>query len=94
LHAAPPMLPAKELRESKLVDATGFVDVQKETLQHKKYENVFAIGDCANLPTSKTAAAISVQSDILQKNILAVMNGSKDTFLKVSLNLIIRITRN
>lgn len=80
------MLPAKELRESKLVDATGFVDIQKETLQHKKYENVFAIGDCANLPTSKTAAAISAQSDILKKNILAVMNGAKDTFLKVSLN--------
>lgn len=33
-------------------------DVDKETLQHKKYPNIFGIGDCTNLPTSKTAAAV------------------------------------
>lgn len=37
---------------------TGFVDVDKETLQHNSYPNVFALGDVANLPTSKTAAAV------------------------------------
>ena len=40
-------------------EATGYVDVDKETLQHLKFKNVFSLGDCANLPTSKTAAAIS-----------------------------------
>lgn len=35
----------------------GFVDVDKATLQHTKYPNVFALGDSADasaLPTSKT----------------------------------------
>ena len=41
-----------------LVDAAGFVDVDAETMQHVKYKNVFAMGDCANLPTAKTGAAI------------------------------------
>jgi sulfide:quinone oxidoreductase len=41
-----------------VADAGGWVDVDKETLQHKKYPNVFGIGDCTNLPTSKTAAAV------------------------------------
>jgi len=34
---APPMKPISEIRNSKLVDSTGFVDVVKETLQHKKF---------------------------------------------------------
>ena len=41
-----------------LVNETGFVDVNKDTLQHVKYRNVFAIGDCASTPNSKTGAAV------------------------------------
>lgn len=40
-----------------LVNGAGFVDVNQSTLQHTKYSNVFAIGDCASTPNSKTAAA-------------------------------------
>lgn len=59
LHATPPMSSPSELRSaSDIVDGTGFLDVDKNTLQHKKYSNVFGIGDCTNLPTSKTAAAV------------------------------------
>lgn len=48
-----------ELWKSPLVDQANFVSVDKDTLQHTKYKNVFSIGDCGNAPTSKTAAAIS-----------------------------------
>lgn len=41
-----------------LINEAGFVDVNKATLQHNRYKNVFAIGDCSSLPTSKTAAAV------------------------------------
>ncbi|XP_071297555.1 sulfide:quinone oxidoreductase, mitochondrial isoform X2 [Agelaius tricolor] len=57
LHVTPPMGPPAVLINSPVSDASGWVDVDKETLQHKKYPNVFGIGDCTNLPTSKTAAA-------------------------------------
>jgi len=30
------------------------LDVDHETLQHKKYKNIFGLGDVCNLPTSKT----------------------------------------
>ena len=46
------------LRSSPLVDETGFVTVNKETLQHTKYPNVFSIGDNGNTPNAKTAAAV------------------------------------
>lgn len=52
------MGPPDVLLNSPVADAVGWVDVDKETLQHKKYPNVFGIGDCTNLPTSKTAAAV------------------------------------
>ena len=58
LHAVPPQTAHQFVRESPLAAATGFVDVDQWTLRHNKYPNVFALGDVANLPTAKTAAAI------------------------------------
>ncbi|NXR78510.1 SQOR protein, partial [Pycnonotus jocosus] len=73
LHVTPPMGPPAVLINSPVSDEKGWVDVDKETLQHKKYPNVFGIGDCTNLPTSKTAAAVAAQSAILDKTMSRVM---------------------
>ncbi|KAL9837502.1 sulfide:quinone oxidoreductase, mitochondrial [Geothlypis trichas] len=73
LHVTPPMGPPAVLINSPVSDAEGWVDVDKETLQHKKYPNIFGIGDCTNLPTSKTAAAVAAQSGVLDKTISLVM---------------------
>uniref|UniRef100_H0VZM0 Sulfide:quinone oxidoreductase, mitochondrial n=1 Tax=Cavia porcellus TaxID=10141 RepID=H0VZM0_CAVPO len=73
LHVTPPMSSPDVLKTSPVVDAAGWVDVDKETLQHKKYPNVFGIGDCTNLPTSKTAAAAAAQSGILDRTISLIM---------------------
>ena len=54
------MSTAPELKSSAIVNAAGFVDVNKETLQHVKYPNIFSIGDCNSAPTSKTAAAVGM----------------------------------
>jgi sulfide:quinone oxidoreductase len=75
LHVTPPMSTPDALKTSSLVDANGFVDVSKDTLQHTKYKNVFAIGDNSNSPNSKTGASAAAQSPILYKNILAFLNG-------------------
>lgn len=60
---------------TQLVTPTGFVDVNKDTLQHNKYKNVFAIGDCSSSPNSKTAASAAAQSPVVYNNMVAVMNG-------------------
>lgn len=75
LHVTPPMGPPDVLVNSPVADAGGWVDVDKDTLQHKKYPNVFGIGDCTNLPTSKTAAAIAAQSAVLDSTMSLVMKG-------------------
>ncbi|XP_065093357.1 sulfide:quinone oxidoreductase, mitochondrial isoform X2 [Ochlerotatus camptorhynchus] len=80
LHVTPPMGAPDALAAcTSLVTETGFVDVSKDTLQHLKYENVFAIGDCSASPNSKTAASVAAQSQIVYKNMIAVMNGVKPT---------------
>ncbi|XP_067654101.1 sulfide:quinone oxidoreductase, mitochondrial-like [Haliotis asinina] len=77
LHVTPPMSAPDPLRQSSLVNPDGYLDVNKETLQHVKYPNIFGIGDCTSVPTSKTAAAAAAQSGILKKNLQAVMSGGK-----------------
>ncbi|XP_075711342.1 sulfide:quinone oxidoreductase, mitochondrial [Rhinoderma darwinii] len=79
LHVTPPMGPPDVLVNSAVSDTAGWVDVDKETLQHKKYPNVFGIGDCTNLPTSKTAAAIAAQSAVLDKTLSLVMKGQNSS---------------
>ncbi|XP_050653828.1 sulfide:quinone oxidoreductase, mitochondrial isoform X2 [Macaca thibetana thibetana] len=79
LHVTPPMGPPDVLKTSPVADAAGWVDVDKETLQHKRYPNVFGIGDCTNLPTSKTAAAVAAQSGILDRTISLIMKNQTPT---------------
>lgn len=75
IHVTPPMQAPASIRESKLADAGGWLDVDKYTLQHKRYENVFGLGDCTNLPTSKTGAAIRKQAPVVVHNLLDQMYG-------------------
>lgn len=76
LHVTPPMAAPAVLKTApSLVDAAGYLSVNKETLQHTKYKNIFGIGDCTNLPTSKTAAAVAAEGGVLYKNLNAVMEG-------------------
>ncbi|KAI9019070.1 sulfide-quinone oxidoreductase [Hyaloraphidium curvatum] len=74
LHVAPPFHAPDFVRESPLADpASGFVEVNKETLQHTRYGNVFSIGDSSNLPTSKTIAAITAQAPVLTHNLATMI---------------------
>jgi sulfide:quinone oxidoreductase len=75
LHVTPPMSAPAVVAESPLANAAGFVEVDKGTLQHVRYPNVFSLGDASSLPTSKTAAAIRAQMPVLIMNLVAVMHG-------------------
>jgi len=77
LHAVPPQSAPDWLKATKLADPNnpaGYVEVHKNTLQHNRYPNVFALGDVSSTPNSKTGAAIRKQSPALVANLIAVMN--------------------
>jgi sulfide:quinone oxidoreductase len=75
IHVTPPMSAPDLIKSSILANATGWVDVDKYTLQHPKFLNVFPIGDCSGLPTSKTGAAIRKQAPVLVKNLISAIQG-------------------
>ena len=73
IHVTPPQSAPDFIRQSELVDAKGWVDVDKYTLQHTKYNNIFALGDVTNTPNAKTGAAIRKQVPVLVKNLVALI---------------------
>ncbi|MCB9043647.1 MAG: FAD/NAD(P)-binding oxidoreductase [Chitinophagales bacterium] len=74
LHLAPPQTAPKFIKESDLVNGAGWLDVDTGTLQHKKYANVFGLGDVAALPTAKTGAAVRKQVPVVVENLMRLMD--------------------
>jgi sulfide:quinone oxidoreductase len=83
IHVTPPMSAPDFIKNSKLAAnegaAKGWVNVNKDTLQHNVYPNVFSLGDASSLPISKTAAAVRGQAPILVQNLLAFMDANSLT---------------
>ncbi len=77
LHVTPAMGPLNVFKGSPIADAAGWIPVHKGTMQHVKYNNIFALGDCSSLPTSKTAAAITAQAPILTENLFSFADTGK-----------------
>lgn len=75
LHTAPPATAPQFLKDAGLCNDEGWLNVDKFTLQHKGFKNIFGIGDAAALPTAKTGAAIRKQVPVMLQNILAIKTG-------------------
>lgn len=56
-------------------DELNYVRVDKQTLQSTEFENIWALGDAANIPASKAGAVIHFQMDTAYENILQHMAG-------------------
>jgi len=78
LHVAPPMSAPDCIRNSPLAvdgDPLGWVDIDKETLQHNRYKNIFSLGDVANAGDTKTGGAVRKQAPVLVNNLLSALKG-------------------
>jgi len=73
LHILPSRTPPGFLQP--IAAANGFVDVDKHTLRHARYGNVFALGDAANLPTIRSAGATLTQAPVVVHNLVRAMDG-------------------
>lgn len=63
------------IERSGLGDDMNYVPTDKHTLQSKKHENIFVIGDAADLPTSKAGSVAHFAGEILFENILNAIDG-------------------
>ena len=73
IHISPPQSAPDFVKSSPLANELGWVDVNINTLQHNKFNNIFSLGDAAGLPISKTGAAIRKQAPVVVGNLLSLM---------------------
>lgn len=76
IHVVPPMTAPDSLMQSPLAfkqgeNFTGFMKVDRETLQNPDYPNVWGIGDVMGMALNKTAASVKMQASVLEQNFLA-----------------------
>lgn len=80
LHVIPPQRAPEFVRQSGLSWSDrwvgqGWVEVDPRTLQHRRYPNVFALGDVAGVPKGKTAASVKWQVPVVEDHLVAAIDG-------------------
>jgi sulfide:quinone oxidoreductase len=74
LVMVPPHRPAQVLFDCSLADTETGVRVDYDTLQ-TKWDNVYAIGDCADMPASKAGGVAHQEADTLAHNLAVQITG-------------------
>jgi sulfide:quinone oxidoreductase len=74
LVMVPPHRPAQVLLDSGLADTETGIRVDYDTLQ-TKWDNVYAIGDCADMPASKAGGVAHQEADVLANNLAVQITG-------------------
>ena len=57
--------------------AGGWLEVDKSTLQHRRFPNVFGLGDINGTPRGKTAATVKKSAPLVAHNLVEVIAGRK-----------------
>jgi sulfide:quinone oxidoreductase len=81
IHVVPPMRAPDAVKNSPLswkeggFAAGGWLEVDKETLRHRRFPNVFGIGDINGTGKGKTAATVKKSTPMVVQNLLDVIAG-------------------
>ncbi|MCL2644023.1 MAG: NAD(P)/FAD-dependent oxidoreductase, partial [Betaproteobacteria bacterium] len=87
IHVIPPMRAPEAVRNSPLPWKTGvwvdegWMEVDKGTLRHLRYPNVFGVGDIAGVPKGKTAASVKWQVPVAVAHLVAEIAGKQSDAL-------------
>jgi sulfide:quinone oxidoreductase len=83
IHITPPTAAVDAVANSLLGwqkgSAKGWLEVDRETLQHRRYKNVFGIGDVCGIPIGKTGGSARHQGPIVVGNLISVMEKKEPT---------------
>ena len=74
IHVCPPQCAPDFVRNSVLADAAGWLDVDQYTLRHKRFDNIWGLGDVMNTGNAKTMAAVRMQVPVVAQNIIDVFS--------------------
>ena len=85
INVVPPMRAADAVRNSSLPwqdgpwAADGWIEVDPTNLRHKRFPNIFAVGDVAGVPKGKTAASVKWQVPVVVDHLIADIQGKQGT---------------
>ncbi|MEM9999935.1 MAG: FAD/NAD(P)-binding oxidoreductase [Pseudomonadota bacterium] len=84
IHVIPPQRAPDFVRQAGLSWADKWVDqgwaeVDPETLRHRRYETIFAVGDIAGVPKGKTAASVKWQVPVVEDHLVSAIEGNEGT---------------
>jgi len=65
------------IEKSEMGDELNFVPTDKQTLRAQNFDNIFVIGDAANLPTSKAGSVAHYSADILFENFMDIIEDNE-----------------
>ncbi len=77
INITPPMKAPDEIMKSKLGLEQSWFPINRETLQHPSYKNVFALGDIIDAPMGKTGGSIRKQYKVLVDNLISLMENKE-----------------
>ncbi len=83
LHVVPPMRAPDVVKNSALswkdgpFAPGGWLEVDKVTLRHRRFANVFGIGDINGTPRGKTAATVKKSAPVVAHNLVRVIEGGE-----------------
>jgi len=75
LIMVPPHRGAKVVEDSGLGDRGGWLPTDKYTLRSKAHPDIFGLGDCTDIPVSKSGAAAHFEAKVVAKSIVADLRG-------------------
>jgi NADH dehydrogenase FAD-containing subunit len=70
------------IMDSGLADPMGDINTETYTLKAKDYENMYAVGDATNVPTSKAGAVAQYEADIIVENLVREIEGQRPEKIK------------
>jgi len=80
MHVTPPMKAPDVVKNSELgSQGPGWTTVNKKSLQHAFFDNVWSLGDVAGVPMGKTGGSARKQYKVVVDNMISVMGGKKPT---------------
>jgi sulfide:quinone oxidoreductase len=74
LVTVPVNMGADFVARSGLGDELNYVPVDKHTLRSDAYENIFALGDASNIPTSKAGSTAHFSVDVFVRNFVDLVH--------------------
>jgi sulfide:quinone oxidoreductase len=75
LVLVPPHRGQKLVEDSGLGDERGWVPVDRQTLKHAEFDDIWALGDATNIPISKSGSVAHYEAPIVAGEIVAAIRG-------------------